>query len=278
MTDRVIEEAAMTKVCMVEWPDGLEVDNPEWRACAEAVRNLAPDILVTNEMPFGSWLPKALPYDSGKAKAWAQLHAEALPALSGLATAVISSRSVWERSHLANEAFVLEHGVYKVLHHKHIFPAEEGWQEDGWFAPAKAGFDTHVIAGLTIGVLLCTELMFPEHARALGRQGAHVIVVPRASGRSMATWRTAGAMAAIVSGAYVISSNRVGSADGTSPVFGGVGFAFDPAANAIGETGPAQPQLAVVIDRQAAEDAKFAYPVYVRERFARPETGTSQTR
>jgi N-carbamoylputrescine amidase len=255
---------------MVEWPDGLTVDSPEWRACAQGVRDFAPDILVTNEMPFGSWLPKALPYDSAKAAAWAQLHAEALPALAGLAPAVISSRPVLEGGHLANEAFVLEQGVYKVLHHKHLFPAEEGWQEDGWFAPVKAGFDTHVIAGLTIGVLLCTELMFPEYARALGRQGAHVIVVPRASGRTMSTWRTAGAMAAIVSGAYVISSNRVGSADGTDPLFGGVGFAFDPAANALCETGPAQPQQVVVIDRQAAEDAKFGYPVYVREKTARP--------
>ena len=256
----------MVTACAVEWPDGLLVDNAQWRGCADAVRRLAPDILITNEMPFGAWLPKTLPYNPTRAEAWADLHAQSLPALGELAPAVISSRPVVHRGRLANEAFVLENGVYRILHHKHLFPAEEGWQEDGWFAPEIPGFDTHVIAGLTVGVLLCTELMFPERARALGRQGAHLLGVPRASGRGMAYWQTAGAMAAIVSGAYVMSSNRVGSADGESPIFGGGGFAFDPCANALGDTGPDRPALLLSIDPDAADAAKAEYPVYVRER------------
>ncbi len=260
----------MVKVCMTQWPDGLTVGSPDWQRCAESISELAPDILITNEMPFGSWLPKALPYDPVKAAAWAQLHTEALPALSTLAPAVISSRPVVHGGYLANEAFALENGTYTVLHHKHLFPAEPGWQEDGWFAPAVTGFAVHTIAGLTIGVLLCTELMFPEHARALGRQGAHLIAVPRASGTGMAYWRTAGAMAAIVSGAYVVSCNRVGSADGSEPLFGGGGFAFDPSATAIAETSRAQPSVVITIDPQAADAAKSAYPVYVREQSVIP--------
>ncbi|MUO85256.1 carbon-nitrogen hydrolase family protein [Agrobacterium vitis] len=256
----------MVTACAVEWPDGLVVGTEQWCTCADAVSRVAPDILITNEMPFGAWLPKALPYDHARAEAWAELHAQSLAALGELAPAVISSRPVVHGGRLANEAFALEAGVYRVLHHKHLFPAEEGWQEDGWFAPAIPGFDTHVIAGLTVGVLLCTELMFPERARALGRQGAHLIAVPRASGRSMSYWRTAGAMAAIVSGAYVLSSNRVGSAEGTPPKFGGGGFAFDPSARPVGDTGPDHPALLVSIDPNAADAAKMAYPVYVRDR------------
>ena len=254
----------MPKVCVVEWPDGLTVGSKAWARCVDAVGEQAPDLLVTNEMPFGTWLPKALPYDPARAADWADLHAEALPALAGLAPAVISSRPVLHEGHLVNEAFALEAGSCRVLHHKHLFPAEAGWQEDGWFAPVLPGFATHAVAGLTVGVLLCTELMFPEHARALGRQGAHLIVVPRATGRSLSHWRTAGAMAAIVSGAYVVSSNRAGSADGSAPVFGGTGFAFDPAAEAIGETSAGQPALQVPVDPQRADAAKADYPVYVR--------------
>jgi predicted amidohydrolase len=259
-------EMIMVRACAVEWPDGLVVGSHQWDACADAVGRLAPDILITNELPFGAWLPKVLPYDPACAELWAELHAQSLNALGGLAPAVISSRPVVHEGRLANEAFVLEDGVYRILHHKHLFPAEEGWQEDGWFAPAIPGFDTHVIAGLTVGVLLCTELMFPERARALGRQGAHLIAVPRASGRSMAYWHTAGAMAAIVSGAYVMSSNRVGSADGDQPIFGGGGFAFDPSATLIGNTGQSEPILLVGIDRDKADAAKAEYPVYVRDR------------
>jgi predicted amidohydrolase len=255
----------MVTACAVEWPDGLHVGSDQWRACADAVDRLAPDILITNEMPFGAWLPKALPYDAARAEAWAELHAQSLTALGELAPAVISSRPVVHGGRLANEAFVIENGAYRILHHKHLFPAEEGWQEDGWFAPAIPGFDTHVIAGLAVGVLLCTELMFPERARALGRQGAQLIAVPRASGRSMAYWETAGAMAAIVSGAYVISSNRVGSAGGGQPIFGGGGFAFDPSATLICKTAQSEPILLVAIDRDKADAAKAEYPVYVRD-------------
>lgn len=255
----------MVTACAVEWPDGLVIDSSQWLTCAEAINRLAPDILITSEMPFGTWLPKTLPYDPARAEAWAELHGQSIQALGKLAPAVISSRPVVHRGHLANEAFVLEKGVYRALHHKHFFPAEDGWQEDGWFAPVLPGFDTHVIAGLTVGVLLCTELMFPEHARALGRQGAHLIAVPRASGSSISYWRTAGAMAAIVSGAYVMSSNRVGSADGEPPIFGGGGFAFEPSARRIGYTSKSEPLLLVTIEREKANAAKAAYPVYVRE-------------
>lgn len=260
----------MTRVCVVEWPDGLLADSVSWRTVASEVARVAPDLLITNEMPFGPWLPRSLPYDRDRARSWADLHEGSIPALGRLAPAVISSRPVLLGETLANEAFAIEDGRYRPLHHKHIFPAEDGWQEDGWFAPRLPGFDTHSIAGLNVGVLLCTELMFSEHARALGRKGAHLIAVPRASGRGLTTWRTAGAMAAIVSGAYVLSSNRLGSADGRPPVFGGTGFAFAPTALSLGETSPGSGPLAVDIDRDIADAAKSAYPAYVSDRHVRP--------
>jgi N-carbamoylputrescine amidase len=260
----------MTRVGAVQWPDGLQGVSEAWTGLAADVAAAAPELLITNEMPFGSWLPRSLPFDRAAARAWADMHEAALPVLGRLAPAVISSRPVFHGDVLANEAFAIEDGVYRALHHKQIFPAEEGWQEDAWFAPSLRGFETHVIAGLTVGVLLCTELMFPEHARALGRQGAHLIAVPRASGRTMTTWRTAGAMAAIVSGAYVLSSNRVGSANGQSPVFGGQGFAFAPTAATLGETSRGTEMLVVDVDRDVADAAKSAYPVYVSDRHVRP--------
>ena len=59
------------------------------------------------------------------------------------------------------------------------------------------------VLGIKVGVLVCTEAMFNERARAYGRQGASLIVIPRASGREIESWKIAGAMASIVSGAYV---------------------------------------------------------------------------
>ncbi len=77
-------------------------------------------------------------------------------------------------------------------------------------------------------------------------------------------------MAAIVSGAYVLSSNRVGSADGQPPVFGGAGFAFSPSAAPLGETSRDTKLIVVDVDRDVADAAKAAYPVHVSDRYVRP--------
>jgi N-carbamoylputrescine amidase len=82
-----------------------------------------------------------------------------------------------------NEAVALEQGVLRPLHRKQFFPNEDGWYEANWFAADASGFAVHEVAGLKIGVLLCTEVMFNEYARRYGRAGAELIVVPRATGR-----------------------------------------------------------------------------------------------
>src|ERR1700722_12733592 len=81
--------------------------------------------------------------------------------------------------------------------------------------------------GAKVGVLLCTEAMFNERARAYGKQGATLVVISRASGTEIEPWKIAGAMASLVSGAYVASSNRIGVSSRATH-FGGGGFAYDP--------------------------------------------------
>ena len=46
----------MAVCAFVEWPDGLEPSGPHWAAVRKAIDTARPDILVTNEMPFGGWL------------------------------------------------------------------------------------------------------------------------------------------------------------------------------------------------------------------------------
>jgi N-carbamoylputrescine amidase len=149
-------------------------------------------LLITNEMPFGQWHPARAVFDPQAARLWIDQHEQGLKALSGLrAKAILSSRPVPFADRLANEAFVLESGAYRALHRKQYFPAEEGWHEATWFAPEHADYRPHDILGISVGVLLCTELMFNEHARALGRASAELIVAPRATGRSIASWEIA---------------------------------------------------------------------------------------
>jgi len=177
---------------------------------------------------------------------------------------VISSRPVWDGGTLVNEAYALERGRLVPLHRKQYFPDEPGWYESRWFKAGAGGFAVHAVAGVKTGVLLCTELMFNEHARRYGRAGADLIVVPRATGLAHAQWSAAGAMAAIVAGGYVVSSNRVGRASG-GPEFGGRGFAFAPGGALLAQTSSESPVVTVNLDLALAQRHKAEYPCYVAE-------------
>ena len=253
------------RVVFVQWQDGLIPDTVIWAAIAADVTRSAPEVLITNEMPFGPWLAASPNFDVERARQSVKIHEDGLGALQGLKVPiVISSRPVIAGGRLANEAFILEHGCFRFLHQKHFCPAEEGWFETEWFRTAKPGFEAADIDGLRIGALLCTELMFTEKARAYGKAGAHLIAVPRATGRSHAMWKTAGAMAAIASGCYVVSSNRVGSESG-GPDFGGGAYAYAPDGSLLSESEEGRSIVVFDLCNAAAEEQKSRYPVYVAE-------------
>jgi predicted amidohydrolase len=146
---------------------------------------------LLNEMPFGPWLASEATFNADSAAASVTSHESALPALEELPAAVISSRPIWSKRKLANEAFLLAKGVYQPLPQKHYFPQEVGFFEATWFAHERSGFEVVEHAGVPIGVLLCTEIMFTEWARHYRHQGAHVLAVPRASGPAMRHWHAA---------------------------------------------------------------------------------------
>ncbi|MCK1573904.1 carbon-nitrogen hydrolase family protein [Bradyrhizobium sp. 174] len=254
------------RVGFVEWPEGLVADDAYWCDLASGIIEAKLDILVTNELPFGPWIAAASEFDPEVAELSVERHRIGIEALKRLEIpSIISSRPVWEDKRLSNEAFSLEEGVVKSLHSKQYFPAEIGWFESDWYATKKRDFEPHIVGGLSVGVLLCTEVMFNEHARHYRNRGAELIVVPRATGKAVDVFRTAGAMAAIVSGCYVVSSNRVGQSP-NGPTFGGKGFACAPSGELIGMTSPEKPLAIVQLDLAAVKQKQKSYPCYVAER------------
>ncbi|KPG95995.1 nitrilase [Pseudomonas sp. RIT-PI-q] len=253
------------KVSYVEWPNGLMPNSPEFNAIKEQVHLASPDILITNEMPFGRWVSSFPAFDIDLAIESVALHEKGLVALTSLnVPLIISSRPVRSGDRLANEAFALQGDHYTFLHHKHFFPAHVGWYEAEWFNTGIAGFELAQLSGISIGVLLCTELMFNEHARAYGRAGADLIIVPRASGPQVDRWKIACSMAAYVSGSYVVTSNHSGEVPGNN-IFGGVGFAFAPGGEQIGQTSVEQTLMSFDLDRNLSAAHKKLYPCYVSE-------------
>jgi N-carbamoylputrescine amidase len=253
------------RIAFVEWPEALSASSGQWEELKDSVAAAHPDIFLTNELPFGPWLAEAAAFSEDDAQRSLQAHEEGLEKLIDLRLpAVISTRPVWNGKRLANEAFVLENGVVRPLHRKQYFPNEPGWFESEWYAGDASGFRIAEILGIKVGVLVCTEAMFNERARAYGKQNASLIVIPRASGTDIEPWKIAGAMASLVSGAYVVSSNRTGRArSGTQ--FGGGGFAYAPQARLLAVTSPATPVQTFDLDPSQAIAAQRNYPCYVPE-------------
>ncbi len=253
------------RIAFVEWPEGLSADSPEWSQLKDSIAAARPDILVTNELPFGPWIAKKDVFSEDEARLSLRAHEQGLDALIDLdLPAVISSRPVWNGRRLANEAFVIEARAVRPVHRKQYFPNEPGWFESEWYAGDDSGFDVAEVLGIKIGVLLCTDAMFNEHARAYGKQGASLIAIPRASGMDIEPWRIAGAMASLVSGAYVVSSNRIGTSKGGTK-FGGGGYAFAPGGKLVAVTDATHPLQILELDPKTATLARREYPCYVSE-------------
>jgi N-carbamoylputrescine amidase len=255
----------MLRIAFVEWPEGLSTDDPQWDQLKDSVTVSHPDILITNELPFGRWLADGDVFSEDEAHVSLRAHEKGLEGLIDLnLPAVISSRPVWDGKRLANEAFALENGAVRPLHRKQYFPNEPGWFESKCYMGDGSGFRVTEIVGIKVGVLLCTDAMFNEHGRAYGKQQASLIVIPRVSGMDIEPWKLAAAMASLVSGAYVVSSNRVGCSKGGTR-FGGCGFAYAPHGRLVAETAASNPVQTLEIDSQMPAFAQREYPCYVPE-------------
>lgn len=252
------------RIGFVQWPEALSPGSAEWTGLAEHVAMARLDLLVTNELPFGRWIAEDPAFDPHEAQASIDIHAAGLASLAQLdVPAILSSRPAWSGERLVNEAFVLNRGVAGRLHHKRYLPDEPGWFETSWYRGGPEDYNTVDIGGIRVGALLCTEAMFNEHARGYGRQGADLIAIPRATGTSLDAWLAAGKMAAIVSGSYVVSSNRVGLSRG-GLMFGGAGFAFHPDGTLIAMTTASDPLLAITLDPAVSARQRKEYPCYVQ--------------
>ena len=122
------------RIAFVEWPETLSAGDSRWQKLKDSIIAARPEILVTNELPFGPWLAEAAVFTEADANFSILAHERGLAELIDLnLPAVISSRPVWNGKRLANEAFVLENGAVRALHRKQYFPNEPGWFESEWY-------------------------------------------------------------------------------------------------------------------------------------------------
>jgi hypothetical protein len=63
------------RVAFVQWPEGLAPGSDRWASLAEEVVASTSDPLITNELPFGTWLASSGVFDHAAAEHSVALHA-----------------------------------------------------------------------------------------------------------------------------------------------------------------------------------------------------------
>lgn len=145
------------------------------------------------------------------------------------------------------------------LRSKSFMPDEPGSWEASWFDPGDPVFPAFRAGGLAFGLNICTELWALECYAAYAAAGVQVILSPRATSAAMrARWLSIGVVAAVRSGAYSVSSNRVEHAGAC-----GGSWVIAPDGSILAMTTAKAPFATVDVDLAAADRARTTYPRYV---------------
>lgn len=236
----------------------------DWASLVKHSRAEGSELVLLPEMPFCPWFALTRDFEATVWQSAVETHERWLARLPELSAAVvIGSRPVNRNGARLNEGFVWQAASgYRAVHDKYYLPEDEGFWEASWYQRGAGQFKLAEVAGLKLGMVICTELWFLQHARAYGLVGAHLIATPRATGKpTVDKWLAGGRVQAVVSGAYSLSSNHV--SEDPNIDLGGQGWAIDPDGQVLAVTSRQQPFVTVEIDLARSEAAKQTYPRYV---------------
>jgi N-carbamoylputrescine amidase len=235
-----------------------------WSRLLSHVKERSSELVLLPEMPFYRWFPATRDYDANTWARAVEAHERWVARLPELApAAVLGTRPVNRGNARYNEAFVWEptRGL-RGAHLKSYLPDEEEFWEASWYQPGSKEFAPFEVGAVRAGFQICTELWSMENARLYGKAGVHLIACPRGTPHStLDKWLAGGRASAVVSGAFVLSSNRV-SVPGSVPSLGGQGWIVGPESEVLARTTPDEPFATMEIDLSQAERAKRTYPRY----------------
>lgn len=254
------------KITVCELPNDFTVFEHAWEQLVSHVSNEGSELVLLPEMPFSPWLAQSEDFKSNEWEAAVENHRQWISRLGELAPAlVISTRPVTSIGIRNNLGYIWNAGKgIQDVHAKYYLPDEKAFWEASWYQRGDGIFTPIETARGKIGFLICTELWFNQHARQYSKEGVHFLVCPRATPKPTATkWVVGGQTAAVVSGAYCLSSNL----GGTTPAggdFAGIGWVIEPGeGKVLGLTSPEKPFLTLDVDLAEAEKAKKTYPRYI---------------
>ncbi|WBU64296.1 carbon-nitrogen hydrolase family protein [Paracoccus aerodenitrificans] len=253
------------KVATAEFPDEAERYEAAIEGIAHHVAGEKPDLLVLPEMPFTPWIFCVDRFDTNQWKKTVETHAMWLERFaSDVSAPLITSRPANLDGKRLNQAIYLDdQRQIHPLRSKYYLPDDYPAVEAPWFDRGDVPGEVFELGGCQIGVQLCSELIYAETPRKLGRNGAEIIVQSRATGNTP-RWRAASVLGAGTSGAFVIGANRRSVA---RDWFTGGSWVYSPEGDLLAETSADQPVVSVEIDLSRSKAAKQEYPVTMINRY-----------
>jgi len=153
-------------------------------------------------------------------------------------------------------------GKYRKTHIPHV----KGFWEKFYFRPGNLGYPVFETAVGRVGVYICYDRHFPEGARALGLNGAEIVLIPSATSRGLSEylWRVEQVSHALANGYFVGTINRVGKEPLGDDDFYGQSYFVDPRGQFIGELGSAQDEELIVrdMDLDKIEEVRQTWQFY----------------
>jgi len=161
---------------------------------------------------------------------------------------IVSGFNERDGNELYNSAVMIHRGAVLGKYQKlHLF-----YREKEFFKPGKTGLPVFDIDGITIGIQICFDWMFPEAWRALTLKGADIIchpanlVLPGMAQRAVPVH-------AMINRIFTITANRIGTEGDLT--FTGASTIANPRGEVLAQASAAQPELITVeIDPLLARD------------------------
>lgn len=254
------------RVTVCELPHEPDALAAAWAALGEHAVAHRSELVLLPEFAMVEPVWESERFDADRWSAIVRLSDSWLRRLSELRTEyVVGTRPVGLDRRRLNQAYLWSAaGGVEPLRSKYYLPQEPGNWEASWFERGDSAFPVFHAGPASFGINVCTELWALETYATYAARGVELLLSPRAT--ALATtpkWLAAGVVAAVRSGAFSLSSNRVEP----TGACGGGGWIIDPAGEVLAVTSATEPFATRDIDLTAAAKAQSSYPRYV---FAEP--------
>jgi N-carbamoylputrescine amidase len=250
------------RVTVCELPHDPDALDAAWAALTEHTIVHAAQLVLLPEFAMVEPVWESKPFDIARWNAIESLSATRLRRLPELrAEFVVGTRPVRVKGRCVNQGYLWSAATgLRPLRSKYFLPEEPGNWEATWFQRGDPVFPVYYAGPLSFGLNICTELWALDTYADYAALGVELLLSPRATAwATRDRWLAIGVVAAVRSGAFSLSSNRV---DATGACGGG-GWIIDPAGEVLALTSLAEPFATRSIDLTKAARARHGYPRYV---------------